>query len=175
MTMKLIEAMKGLKLVEKKIEGNIADISKYSSMLSSEKPYFSDETMQRQEVAQRVQANQDLVRQYLNLKTAIELTNLRTPVTLGKATYTIAELLVLKRKLGQYILKTYQALNDANGETRLRSLPRGGQEGQVPQVVRLYDEKKKNESLRYWQDLLEEISGRLEVVNATTDLAEVKA
>lgn len=171
--MKLIEAMKELRLVEKKMEGHAQEIERYASMVSTERPYFKDEAEQRLEVQSRVQANEDLLKHYLRLKQRIELTNLRTKVGVYGAEWSISELLTIQRRLGAFMEKTFKAMNDTHGDQRLRSLPRT-QEDKAAHVVRFYDEKTKNEGLRKWQDLLHEISTRLEIVNATTDLLELE-
>lgn len=169
--MKLIEAMKELRLIEKKMTGNAEEIVRYSSMVSTERPYFKTEEEQRLEVQRRVQANTDLLHRYLRLKQSIELTNLRTKVSMHGTEYSISELLVILRKMGQLMESTFKAMNDTHGEQRLKTLPRS-QEEKAPYVVRFYDEKTKNEGLRLWQDTIHEISTRLEIVNATTELLE---
>lgn len=85
--------------------------------------------------------------------------------------YSISALLVLQRRMGQFMEKTFRAMNDSQGQSRLRNAT-VAQDGKAPCVARFYDERKKNEGLRHWQDLLHEISARLEIVNATTDLAD---
>lgn len=169
--MKIIEAMKTLRLIEKKMEGNMQDIERYASMVSTERPYFKDEKEQKEEVERRVQANNDLLKNYLDLKQKIELTNLRVMVAIHGVHYSISALLTLQRKQAQNMEKTFRAMNDSQGQSRLRNST-VSQDGKAPYVARFYDERKKNEGLRFWQDLSHEISARLEIVNATTDLVD---
>jgi len=166
--MMLIEGMKKLRLIEKKMSGNATDITRYSSMVSTERPYFASEEEQKREVAGLVQSNVDLMNEYLTLKRQIEYTNLVVYIRMGDREYSISELLVMKRKMAQQMVVTFLAMNDQAGQTRLRNAT--GTTDKQPQVVRLYDESYKNNNLRMWQDLYHEIDSRLEVVNATTVL-----
>src|SRR6056297_2980857 len=97
--MKIVEAMKELKLIEKKMVKNNDSIQKYSSQPSNERPYFQDESTQKKEVKNLVQSNRDLLSNYLELKKKIEKTNLETIVEMDGVKYAISDLLVLKRRL----------------------------------------------------------------------------
>lgn len=172
--MKLIEGMKQLKVIEKKMTHNTERINQYASIVSSERPIFGTEVEQRKQVQSLIQANTDLAKEYLNIKKRVDLTNLQTRVTIGKETFTIADLLQIKRNVALLMKKTYQALNDKQAEARLmsvRSQPTGGDK--PPRVDRMYDENAKYEGLQYWQGLEDEIETRLEVINATTELLEL--
>lgn len=172
--MKLIEGMKKLRVIEKRMSENIAAITQYASMTTNEKPYFDSDQIQKAKVKELIQANGDLLLEYLWLKRCIEKTNLETTIEIGGIDYSLSELLVIKRKVGVYMLKTYQALNDQSGNSRLAQY-RGAvtSDGKTPTVARYYSENDKLEGLRKWQDLLDNIESRLEVHNATTELIEV--
>jgi hypothetical protein len=168
--MKIIEAMKQLKVIEKRMAKNTAEITQYSSMLSTERPLFDSETEQKKEVASRIQANKDLMQEYLNLKFLIEYSNLHTFVEINGVKYSISALLVIKRTLAKKMLDTYSALNQSAAQGRLRSgmvSPTGDKQ---VQVLSMYDEKDKNRGLAEWQNLYDNIESRLEVINATSDL-----
>jgi hypothetical protein len=172
--MKLIEGMKKLKLIEKRMAVNRAHILQYSSAPSNEKPNFGDEKTQMKEVNSLVQANEDLLKEYLHLKKRVDMTNLLTEVTIGKETFKLLDLLVLRRGLTNQILMTYQALSDKNAEERMkqnRYTPAAGEK--APFVVRFYDEKEKFENLQRWNSLADEIEQRLEVINATTEMVTI--
>lgn len=168
--MMLIEAMKKLRLIEKKMSGNCESITRYSSMVSTEKTYFESEDAQRREVVGLVQSNVDFMKEYLRLKQDIEFTNLITYVRMGDEQYSISELLVIKRKMAQMMMATFDAMNDSAGQQRLRHAT--GTTPTPAHLVRLYNEKVRSDGLRSWQDLYHEVDSRLEVVNATTELRE---
>jgi len=80
--MKIIEALKELKLIIKKIEKNADNITQYSSLVSTERPVFGSETDQKNEVSSLIQANKDLMVRYIDLKIRIDRTNMETKVTM---------------------------------------------------------------------------------------------
>lgn len=171
--MKIIEALKELKIIEKKMMRNFESITRYSSIVSIERPHFDTEAKQRQEVKSYLQANIDLQERYRDLKKKIERTNLEVKVELLGQKYTLSDLLIIKRKIAAMMIKTYRSLNDTAAEQRLINYRSDRiSEGERPKVVRFYDEEEKNKMLRHWQDLNDIIDSRLEVINATTDLIE---
>ena len=170
----VIQAMKELRLIEKKMDNNASAIQRYASMVSTEKPYFESEDRQKKEIKSLIQSNQNLMERYLDLKKRIEYSNLLSIVEIGGTKYTISDLLVIKRRLAQKMLHTFNSLNDQEGNSRLRSFGSStNQSGERPHVIRFYREEDKNENLRVWQDLYDNIESRLEVINATTPLVSL--
>ena len=162
--MTVIEAMKELKLIEKKMARNSDLIRQYSSKLSTEKPRFDSEKAQEEKVKSLAQANEDLAKTYYRLHASINVTNIKTKVMLGGTEYTIHELLLYRRKLASMIADSYRSMDDHAARSQLRTA------GDGVTVDRLYNEDFKNEKLEFWVDLRETIDGRLETVNATTAL-----
>ena len=78
--MKIIEALKKLKVIEKRMEKNKSQITQYASMISTERPIFDTEEKQRKEVSSLIQANIDLMKEYLDLKGKIEKNNITVKV-----------------------------------------------------------------------------------------------
>jgi hypothetical protein len=172
---KIVEALKRLRIIEKRVEARCKEITRYASGLSGPtyKPLFDTEERQRQEVKSLVQSALDLLKEYHALKRRIEVTNLLTIVTIEGESRSIAEWLIEKRKVSGMILAIYNALNEvaANASRREdRMYPSGG--GATPQVTRFYSEEEKNKELRHVMDRTEAIDGRLEVINATTELVD---
>ena len=165
--MKLIEAMKELKLIEKKMAKNAQLITKYSAQPNSERLYFGDAESQKKEIQSLIQSNLDLAENYVALKIRIERTNLETVIEFHGKDLSLAELLVYKRKIAKAILTTFEALDDSSAKMGLMRRS-SGEDRAV--IERFYDERTKNDKLREWQDFYEAIDSRLEVVNATTDL-----
>jgi hypothetical protein len=139
-------------------------------MLSNEKTYFETEEKQKQEINKLIQSNQDLMAHYLDLKKRIEYTNLFTEVEIDGKKRPISDLLVIKRKMAQIMLNTFNSLNTVEADSRRRSFTSYSESGKTPQVVRYFKEEDRIEGLKVWQDLYDNISSRLEVVNATTPL-----
>ncbi|MDI9388397.1 MAG: hypothetical protein QM441_04110 [Synergistota bacterium] len=170
--MKIIEGMKRLRVIEKRMDSQRRAITEYASKLTTEMPRFQTKEDQAREVASLIQSNNDLFAEYLRIKRSIEYTNLKVTLELQKSVYTISDLLVIRRKLADMMVATYRALNDDMAQHRLRNTPR--YDGETPKVETLYDEREKLENIRKWQDLSDMIDSRLEVVNATTDLIEME-
>ncbi len=170
--MMLIEAMKRLRVIEKRMGANMEQIRKYAALVSTERPFFPTEEEQKQEVRGLIQANGDLLEEYLKLKLAIEHTNLTVCIEIEGEKRTISEFLVIKRKLAKLMEETFYALNTVEAEKRRRDQRSQDRE---PVITRLYDERFRNEGIRKWSDLYNAIDSRLEVVNATTELRRLPA
>ncbi len=166
--MKIIEALKRMKLLEKRIETNNRNITEYSSKLSNEKPIFASEKIQEKEVKSLIQANKDLIIEILKLKRSIEVTNLTVTFTANNVTDTISGHLFRIRRLNHLIRNTYMALN-AN-----KIKPNSMNISNDIKIEKLYDEKEKQDGLRNIMDYESEVSAKLEVINATTDIIEEK-
>lgn len=171
--MMVVEGMKTLRIIEKKMASNAADIQRYASQVNTERPLFETEDKQKQAIKELIQSNVDLMKRYLTLKTRIEYTNLMTVIDMDGDKYSISELLVIERKLAAMMFATYNSLNDKEGSSRLRSGYQPIQSGEQPHVVRFYKEEDKREQSRKWQDLMNNITVRLEVINATTPLLDL--
>ena len=173
--MKLIEAIKNLKIIQKRIDKNVGLIRQYASYISSEAPSFTTEAQQRNEVQSLIQANIDLQNEYLRLKKAIERTNLETLVTINGYTYPISDVISIRRIVGRFQNDTFAALDTTAAMSRMKQVYMGSAAKPVdpanpPRVIALFDEKYKNDSLKSWGEFLEAIDGKMEVVNAETEL-----
>ena len=110
--MKIIEGMKRLRVIEKRMESQRNAVTEYASKLSTEMPRFQTKEDQAKEVASLIQSNNDLCAEYLRIKRSIGFTNLKVTVELHKRVYSISDLLLIKRKLADRMLATNSALND---------------------------------------------------------------
>jgi hypothetical protein len=169
--MKLIEAMKELKVIIKRIGKNTLQINEYAALPDTERLHFGTKDAQAKEIKSLIQANADLVNTYLKLKQRIEYTNLKTMVEINGITYSISEMLVLKRSLAKLMVATFNALND--NQARSRSTSHLGRSEKAPIVEKFYNESEKTQGQRSWDDLYHAIDSRLEVINATTELVEI--
>ena len=170
--MKIIEALKEQKIIVKKVQHNNELLKKYSSKVLCEKPYFDTDEDQRAEVFRLVQGNIDLGNRYLMLKRSIDLTNSTTKVEVLGNTYTISDLLNLKRfAIENIFLPTFNALNTEHAESSRLIFLRQDSSRDVS-IVHFYKEEEKNKNIQAYRDLLDNIDSKLEIVNATTDLIE---
>ena len=169
--MKMIEALRELRLLEKKMSRNQEYIERYSSMVSTQVPSFNSIDEQREKVRSLLQENIDYAMNRIHLKEQVNYTNLMTQVVLGGKSWSLQNLLDFHRGIAGDIRDTYDSLTDRSGQNQLRSAPTV--EGRSPQVIRLYDENMKLTELDRWDTFKEEIGTRLEVINAVTELLEV--
>jgi hypothetical protein len=164
--MKIVEGMKELKVILKRMDKNNKQITEYAALPDNERLHFGSKDNQSKEIKKLIQANIDLSKNYLVLKQQIEKTNLVTVVEIDGKPYTISEMLVLKRTLAKMLVQTYKSLNDSQARMRITQV-RGEKQ---PIVEKFYDETEKNAGERFWDDLYHTIDSRLEVINATTEL-----
>jgi len=174
MEMTITEGLKKLRLLDKRMAKNCEEIEKYSSLLSNEKPIFDTESKQREEVAKLIQGNTDLEAEYCRIKAMVDYTNLVTLVVIEDETRSIHSWLTVLRKTGNRLIQTYRSLSTTEAN-RNQNRFRADKDSLTPTVIRLYDENDKRSGQRKWEDLTagKTIEGRLEVVNATTQLSEV--
>ena len=176
--MKIIEGLKRLHLLEKRMKDNIERIQQYASAVDIERFVFDTEARQRIEVAALVQANKDLLEEYLHLKRRIDATNAHTKVMVCGIERSIADWLTLRRQTSarpaplSLLVETYSALNDTVGQERLRVAT--WPTDRNPHVVRFYNEEESVRSLQEVKELYSTIDPTLEVVNASTELLEVE-
>lgn len=171
--MKLIEAMKQKKELQKKAEDLREKIAQYSSHSSIESPVYG--TDQGTIVKGWVQSHQDIVKKMRELAIAIQKTNLSTkvPMTIAGETVelSIAEWILRRRELAGMEAAAWKAMNDSRVKigTILAS------DGKTPQqitVIRYYDPVQRDKMVDAFTHEPNQIDARLEVVNATTELIE---
>ena len=69
--MKIIEALKKLKIIDDRMQRNINEIYQYAARVSTELAAFGDDVKQKAEVQSRVQSNKDLFLEYLKLNKSV--------------------------------------------------------------------------------------------------------
>lgn len=169
--MKLIEGLKQIKDLRRKADDLKEKISKHSAHASFETPVYSN---QGQQVREWLQAYSDILKKILELRIAIQRTNLATQVTIElggkKVTKSIAEWVHRRRDLATLECEAWKALTD-----------RGIREGQVKgtggdmvdvRIVRYYDPAERDKMVDQFTSEPVLIDARLEIVNAVTDLIE---
>lgn len=167
--MKIIEAMRRVKINREKIADLQAKIAQTSAHTSIETPAYPDP---KAKVAEWAQACTDLCRDNITLLTNIARTNLATNVTINVGGHTlnktIAEWVWRRREYAAIDLKTHMGMTDRN----LR-------EGQVQsstgvatdvKIVRNYEPEQRDKMVAMYKAEPHEIDAALEIANAVTDL-----
>lgn len=169
--MKLIEALKKIKELQKKAEdlrGLVKDNCARSSLETDKYPE------QGKKVAGWIQAHSDILKEILRLRIAIQKTNLETMVEIeiGEKVVkkSIAAWIHRRRDLATEELKIWNCLTDrriTEGQTK-------GPSGDVIdiKIVRFYDPTERDNKKSLYQSEPIIIDSKLEVINAITDLIE---
>lgn len=169
--MKIIEALKLVKDLQRKAEDLQGKVQRHSAHLSYETPTYPD---QKSQVAAWVQSHTDIVREIARLRCCIQRTNVTTPVTIeldgNHVTKPIAEWIHRRRDLAKLEAQMYRQLTD-------RGLKEGSAKNTMGEtvdvkIVRCYDPAARDHRLAALDSEPSIIDGRLEIVNATTDLVE---
>lgn len=170
--MKIIEAMKRVKLNDEKIVDLHQKIALVSANLTIETPVYGDQTAKH--IGEWLQACEDIGRENIRLLVSIQRTNLVTNVTIevgGKSvTKSIAEWVWRRRKYAENDRLAWSKLTDRNLKEGVGQSSTG-----VPleiKIQRHYDPIKRDEKLSEYRSEPHQIDAALEIVNATTDLVE---
>lgn len=169
--MKIIEALKGIKDLQRKAEDLRKKVSQHSAHLSNEKPVYDN---QKAQIENWIQAHNDIIKEVLRLQIAIQKTNLQTEVTIAMGdkniTKTIAEWIHRRRSLAGLQEAIYRGLTD-------RRLSEGtitqsnGEKVQV-HIQRYYDPADRDRNIDVYSSEPNIIDAKLEITNAVTDLVE---
>lgn len=169
--MKIIEAMKEVKLNDEKIVELRTRIKQTCSHTSLEKPLYGDET--RDKIKKWVQMCKDVSQRNIELLCAIQKTNMETPVTiqLGEksVTKTIAAWIWRRRKYATQDLETMRSLSDKGLQEGFIN-PSGAETPVKVEIVRYYDPAARDDEADMYREEPHRIDAALEIVNATTDL-----
>lgn len=172
--MKIIEALKELPLIDKKLERNEALIREIAASVDAgtvaNTLKYATAELQTAEVAALVQSSRDLVSRKAKLRRVLSLTNATLTVTIDGETKTICEWIEYRQKGTDRLRGMYGSLNDREAFSKLSQTKIDGTQG--VKVVRHYDESQKNAALAMLLELPTKIDTTLETFNATTDLVQ---
>lgn len=170
--MKIIEAMKRVKMNKEKVADLRRRIATASAHLSIETPAYADPTAQ---IKEWLQSCTDLSQESVKLLVAIQKTNLSTPVTISlngqNITKPIAEWVWRRREYAKADMETWAQLTDRGLKPTLVQQSTGTDPLKV-ELVRNYDPATRDDRLALYRAEPHVIDSALEIVNATTDLVE---
>lgn len=169
--MKIIEALKRIKDLQRKAEDLRAKVGQHSAHMSFETPVYPD---QKSQVAGWIQAHTDIIKEILRLRSAIQNTNLQTDVTIelaGKTiTKSIAEWIHRRRDLSHLDRDMWKKLTDRNLKEGFGKDSQG--QDITAKIIRCYDPRERDNKISLYESEPMEIDAKLEIVNAITDLIE---
>ena len=174
--MKIIEAMRKIKDLTRKAEDLRGKVGKYCADYSHQEPVYLD---QKSQVTEWLQAHSDVLKEISRLRIAIQKTNLETNVDIeiGGQTVTkcIAGWIHRRVDLANHEKVAWAALKGSllkiNGMEMGVAKDKDGKD--IPtKVRRYYDPKTRDAKVEEFTSEPSLINGRLEVVNAVTDILE---
>jgi hypothetical protein len=170
--MKIIEAMKLIKELQIKADDLRKKVGVHCANLDFETPVYQD---QAEQVRQWIQAHYDIGKKILELRYAIQKTNIVTMVAIdigGKiVTRSVAEWIHRRRDLAKVDETMWSQLSDRNlKEQRVQTAP--GSPVTEIKIRRYFDPVKRDEMVDLYRAEPGIIDRTLEITNATTDLVK---
>lgn len=170
--MKIIEAMKKVKDLLRKAEDLRGKVSLNSAHMNFETPTYGEK--QAAQVAEWLQAHEDILSEILRLRVAIQRTNLavKVPIELGgrNVTKTIAEWIHRRRDLAKLDVEAWSKLTDKNLKEG-RGVNTLGEPIEI-RITRNFDPATRDKKIELYRSEPSTIDAALEVVNAVTDIIE---
>ena len=172
--MKLIEALKQIGDLQRKAS-DLRDLVKQNCALSNvETPSYGTVEQQRKKIKSWIQAHSDIMKEILRLSVAVLKTNLETKVTIeidGKnIEKTISEWIYRRRSLANGEFQMWDMLTDRGIVEGMHKGPSG--DTFELKIVRFYDPETRDHMKAVFSSEPTIIDGKLEVINAVTDLIE---
>lgn len=159
--MKIIEALKKIKHIDRKIAKNRERISKWCSFVVSpgdpDKPLYDAD-----EIRSMLQANGDMATEKVRIRHSLHKTNISTTAEFNGKVYTVDELLLMQAVSLPY------ALGTLNGMSRAK-VPYGQDKALV---ITQYDPKAKDKEIDYLERQAADLNDLLDMVSLETDVIE---
>lgn len=185
--MKIVQAIKKIKEVQKQIDDTMSKINKYSSDEDDQEPIYGSLDQQTAQISSWLQSVRDLNAEIERLDLCIKRTNVLTLVTIKLGDNEITKPIASWIKRGQSSigktgnkrlslsesdLKAWNCLRENTGRSETKVVK--GKDG-VDVVVkfrRYWDPKERDKMTSLYSSESSVIDGALEEINATTDLIE---
>lgn len=170
--MKIIEAMRKIKINLETIAGNRDKIAQYCADYDIQDPTYPDQASQ---VRGWLTSTHDLLEEISRLKAGISATNLATKVTIelptfGRVTKSITEWVARRDTLSKLEAEAWQSLTDKGLRATAVAEDKSSGETRLVKIRRYFDPKERDAKVSLFKSEPHLIDGALEVANATTDL-----
>ena len=169
--MKIIEALKQTKDLQRKANDLRELVQNHCAISSLETQKYPNQTKQ---VSEWIQVHSDILKEILRLRVAIQKTNIAIEVTIelgGKqVTKTIAEWIHRRRDLAKEDLSMWNILGDRGIHEGMAKGPTG--DPVEIKINRFYDPVERDHKKDLYASEPSIIDGKMEIVNAVTDLIE---
>ena len=171
--MKIIQGLKKIKELQKRISDLQKRIRENCADMETDEPVYAD---QRSQIDGWIQAIHDSVKEIMRLRCAIQLTNLKTIVTINindlEVGHTISEWIHRRRDLAGIEEDTWSCLSDKGLTPKAMNDTADPNNVKVIKVRRYYSPEVRDKNIDMFKSEPQLIDATLEVVNAETDLIE---
>lgn len=172
--MKIIEALKKTKDLQRKADDIRSKIRDNCADLDVEKPAYETPERQREQINEWLQSHSDILKEIESLRLDIQRTNLETQVVVevsdGKhVTKSIAAWIHRRKDLSKLEASAWSQLTSRNLKpTNYKT--EGSDEVKIANIRKYYDQKKRDQMVEDFTSEPSRIDAALEIANATTDL-----
>jgi hypothetical protein len=170
--MKIIEAMKRIKLLHEKAADLREKVGRYCADMDFETPTYEN---QKAQVDEWIQSHSDTLREIARLRVCLSGTNLRTIVAIElggvQVTKSLTEWIQRRKDLSKLDLELWSKLGDRNIKEQAKFEQSSGVVKEI-RIRRYYDPKQRDAKMALYKQEPSVIDSSLEVVNAVTDLVE---
>jgi hypothetical protein len=167
--MLIIEGLKDIKAVLRKMEDLRNKIQKYCADLDIQSLAYPD---QKKQISEWLQAHHDLALKMTELKASIQATNLATQITIkvgeNDVTRSIAEWVIRRREIIDLEVQAWSRLSERGLQDNQIRTQAG--DTQVVKVRRYYDSAERDKQMEILTQEKTNIDKALEIANATTKL-----
>ena len=170
--MKLIQALKKIKDLQRKIDDLKAKIKQHSAGYDIEEATYGTKEQQSAQIKDWLQSIHDSIKEILRLRVAIQSTNLNTMVKINGAEKTIAEWIHRRRDLADLECTSWASLTDKNLQKQQIFRLKDSEETVLSKLHLFFDPKIRDDKIEEYKSEPTTIDAKLEVVNAETDLIE---
>jgi len=170
------EALAEIVLIGKKMEKHRSFIQGHISMYDYEDDPFEKEGGTKEMNSRVIQAITDLGQRLVRIRSLVAESNLRTVLTIGKTTLSLADWLVWRREIAESLQQVFMgATKQANNAISInREKPRlvpkqaEDQEQQIAKLILNVDIPSLDKSAMEIEEILGVLDGKLSLLNATT-------
>ena len=174
--MKIIEALKKIKDLKRKVEDLTVKIQNNCADLDCNEPVYGSKDKQCDQIKSWLDSVKDTIKEIEHLTILIQYTNIKTMVDISIddriVTKSIAKWILRRRELSNLQKRAWVGLTDRGLQPRNYKVSPDDEGVKIANVVRFYDPKKRDEIVERLNMEPSLIDSKLEVVNAVTDLIE---
>jgi hypothetical protein len=173
--MKLIEALKKTKDLQRKADDIRAKIGNFCADLDAEVPAYGTPEAQTKQIQEWLQAHTDILKEIENLRLSIQKTNLAIEVSVevtdGKnVKKSIAAWIHRRKDLAKLDVAAWSGLTNRNLRPQNYKAASSSEEVKISNVRKYYNQQERDKKVEDFTSEPSRIDAALEIANAVTDL-----